>query len=69
MLSLILGYKPIFEYFDTGLVPRFPSLIAAVGALIASIQLWNTGVILERINVAHLSQARDMYKTGGRKIN
>jgi glycosyltransferase involved in cell wall biosynthesis len=69
VLSLILGYKPIFEYFDTGLVPRIPSLIAAVGALIASIQLWNTGVILERVNVAHLSQARDMYKKGGRKIN
>ena len=41
-LSLILGYKPITEYFNTGLVPRIPSLIAAVGALVVSIQLWNS---------------------------
>jgi glycosyltransferase involved in cell wall biosynthesis len=69
ILSSILGYKPVIEYFDTGLVPRIPSLIAAVGALIVSIQLWNTGVILERVNVAHLSHARDMYRKGGRRIN
>ena len=66
-LSLILGYKPITEYFNTGLVPRFPSLIAAVGALVVSIQLWNTGVILERVNVAHVSQARHNYKMGNRR--
>lgn len=66
-LSLILGYKPITEYFNTGLVPRIPSLIAAVGALVVSIQLWNTGVILERVNVAHVSQARHNYKMGNRR--
>jgi glycosyltransferase involved in cell wall biosynthesis len=66
-LSLILGYKPITEYFNTGLVPRIPSLIAAVGALVVSIQLWNTGVILERVNVAHVSQARHNYKMGDRR--
>ena len=63
-LSLSLGYKPITEYFDTGLVPRIPSLIAAVGALVVSIQLWNTGMILERVNVAHVSQVRHNYKLG-----
>ena len=66
-LSLGLGYKPITEYFDTGFVPRIPSLIAAVGALVVSIQLWNTGMILERVNVAHLSQVRHNYKMGNRK--
>jgi len=49
-------------YFETGLVPRFPSLIASVGALIVSVQLWNTGMILERVNVAHLNQARIAYR-------
>jgi len=68
-LSLSLGYKPITEYFDTGLVPRIPSLIAAVGALVVSIQLWNTGMILERVNVAHVSQVRHNYKLGCKSKN
>lgn len=68
-LSLSLGYKPFTEYFDTGLVPRIPSLIAAVGALVVSIQLWNTGMILERVNVAHVSQVRHNYKLGCKSKN
>ena len=68
-LSLSLGYKPFTEYFDTGLVPRIPSLIAAVGALVVSIQLWNTGMILERVNVAHVSQVRHNYKLGYKSKN
>ena len=67
ILSVGLGYKPITEYFDTGLVPRIPSLIAAVGALVVSVQLWNTGMILERVNVAHLSQVRHNYKMGNKR--
>lgn len=69
ILSLSLGYKPFTDYFDTGLVPRIPSLIAAVGALVVSIQLWNTGMILERVNVAHVSQARHNYKMGYKSKN
>jgi glycosyltransferase involved in cell wall biosynthesis len=69
ILSFSLGYKPITEYFDTGLVPRIPSLIAAVGALVVSIQLWNTGMILERVNVAHVSQVRHNYKLGYKNRN
>ena len=69
ILSLSLGYKPITEYFDTGLVPRIPSLIAAVGALVVSIQLWNTGMILERVNVAHVGQIRHNYKLGYKNKN
>jgi glycosyltransferase involved in cell wall biosynthesis len=68
-MSLSFGYKPITEYFDTGLVPRIPSLIAAVGALVVSIQLWNTGMILERVNVAHVSQVRHNYKLGYKSKN
>lgn len=66
ILSVVLGYKPITEYFDTGLVSRIPSLITAVGALVLSVQLWNTGMILERVNVAHLSQARHNFKSGNK---
>lgn len=67
ILTVVLGYKPITEYFDTGLVPRIPSLIAAVGALVVAVQLWNTGMILERVNVAHLSQVRHNYKKGNQR--
>ena len=62
LISFALGFEPVKEYFETGLVPRFPSLIASVGALIVSVQLWNTGMILERVNVAHLNQARIAYR-------
>jgi glycosyltransferase involved in cell wall biosynthesis len=65
--SLYLGIKPVREYFETGLVPRFPSLIVSIGAYIVSIQLWNTGMVLERINVAHLTQCRNAYKNWNKK--
>jgi glycosyltransferase involved in cell wall biosynthesis len=65
LVAISLGIDPILVYFETGLVPRFPSLIAAVGALIVSVQLWNTGVILERIKVAHLSQVKSADKSLG----
>jgi glycosyltransferase involved in cell wall biosynthesis len=62
LISFSLGFEPVKVYFETGLVPRFPSLIASVGALIVSVQLWNTGMILERVNVSHLNQARIAYR-------
>ena len=62
LISFSLGFEPVKVYFETGLVPRFPSLIASIGALIVSVQLWNTGMILERVNVAHLNQARIAYR-------
>ena len=69
IVSFGLGLKPFTEFFETGLVPRFPSLMASIGALVISVQLWNTGVILERVNVTHLNQTRDIYKKGGRNKN
>jgi glycosyltransferase involved in cell wall biosynthesis len=65
--SLGLSIQPVKEYFETGLVPKFPSLIASIGAYIVSIQLWNTGMVLERINVLHLTQCRNTYKNWDRK--
>jgi glycosyltransferase involved in cell wall biosynthesis len=68
-VSFGLGYKPITDFFETGIVPRFPSFIGAVGALVISVQLWNTGVILERVNVAHLNQVRSNYKLESERSN
>ncbi len=48
-ISVIL-FVPIFtEYFRTGLVPRFPTLIAAGFLLIVSLLLLISGIILEVI--------------------
>ena len=66
-VSLYLSIKPIKDYLETGLVPRFPSLIVSVGTYVVSIQLWNTGMVLERINVSHLSQCRSAYKNWNKR--
>ena len=68
LISVFLGIEPVKVYFETGLVPKFPSFIAAVGSFIISIQLWNTGMVLERINVAHLSQSRNAFKNWSGKF-
>jgi glycosyltransferase involved in cell wall biosynthesis len=62
-ISLCLMTNPITTYFETGLVPRFPSLIAGIGAFIIAVQLWNTGMILDRIKITHLSQCRVAYNS------
>lgn len=53
LISLILGVPVFLEYFDTGLVPRFPSLIVSGISLIISLLLWITGIILGVIAKKH----------------
>ncbi len=52
-ICLILGIPVLSEYFKTGLVPRFPSLIVAGVSLCISIFLWITGIILQVIAKKH----------------
>lgn len=47
VLSLIFGIPVFNEFFKTGLVPRFPTLIFALILLIISILMYITGIILE----------------------
>ena len=47
--SLILGIPVFMEYFETGLVPKFPSLIVSMIFLVIFILLFITGMILEVI--------------------
>ena len=49
MVSLFLGIPVVNEYFKTGLVPRFPSLIVSTIFFVISLLLWVTGLILEVI--------------------
>ena len=54
LLFLITGigfFIPILiEYFQTGLVPRFPTLILSLVLIIISLLMWVSGIILEIIN-------------------
>ena len=58
IISMILGLPVFIEYFKTGLVPRFPSLIVSGVLLILSILFWITGIILQVI----VKKNRQMYE-------
>ena len=50
VLALVM-FLPVFtEYFHTGLVPRFPTLIVSGFVMIAAIQAFFSGLVLETIN-------------------
>ena len=49
VFSLALGVPVVIEYFKTGLVPRFPSLIVSCICLVIALLLWITGIILQVI--------------------
>ena len=59
-VALILGIPVLVEYFDTGLVPRFPSLIVSTICFVASLLLWVTGTILGVIVKKH-KQLYELY--------
>jgi glycosyltransferase involved in cell wall biosynthesis len=48
VLCGVLGYSPVVDYFRYGYVPKFPSLIVAVAALIVAMMLLTSGWLLER---------------------
>ena len=52
-VSLVMGIPIVCEYFKTGLVPRFPTLIVSCIFLLVSILLWITGIILQVIVKKH----------------
>ena len=49
ILAMIFGTSVVIEFYETGLVPRFPTLIVASIFLVISLLLWVTGIILEVI--------------------
>lgn len=51
LASVILGIPVLAEYFKTGLVPRFPTLIVSGVLLTIALLLWITGIILQVIVV------------------
>jgi glycosyltransferase involved in cell wall biosynthesis len=61
IISFYLGQEVLRTYFESGLVPRFPSLIAAVGAFILAGNLWVTGMVLEKVRLHRVAIARMIY--------
>jgi len=53
LISLILGIPVFIEYFKTGLVPKFPSLIVAGVSLNIALLLWICGIILQVLVKKH----------------
>lgn len=48
ILAAVIAFLPVgYGYLQTGLVPRFPTLIACGFAVVAGLQSWFAGMILE----------------------
>ncbi len=60
IIALILGIPVVVEYFNTGLVPRFPTLIVSGTALLVALLLCITGIILQVIVKKH-KQLYELY--------
>jgi hypothetical protein len=50
LLGLALGLVPITEYFQTGLIQRFPTALLATGLMLTSFLFFAIGIILDTIN-------------------
>jgi glycosyltransferase involved in cell wall biosynthesis len=61
--SILLISVVLKDYLNTGIVPRFPSLIASVGAFIVASQLGIAGIILERVRLNRISQLQAIYRS------
>lgn len=53
LIALVMGMPVLVEFFDTGLVSRFPTLIVSTVLLILSFLFFSTGLILDVIAKKH----------------
>ena len=51
IISIALGIPVLIDYFQTGEVPKFPSLIVSASSFAISIQLFICGLILDTISI------------------
>jgi glycosyltransferase involved in cell wall biosynthesis len=58
----LLTSRSFLEYFESGLVLYFPSLIAGIGFVLIGILLWVTGMILERTRLLKQTLMIMVYK-------
>ena len=60
LLALLLGFPVFLEYLNTGLVPRFPTLIVSGLFMVVSLLMWTVGIILQVIVKKH-KQLYELY--------
>lgn len=61
LIGLILGIPLVVEFVETGLVPRFPTAILALGIVIVAILAWMIGLILDGVLKARREAGRLNY--------
>ncbi|MDD2435553.1 MAG: glycosyltransferase family 2 protein [Bacilli bacterium] len=66
LLSIVFGTPVFIEYFKTGLVPRYPTLIFSGILMMLAILLWVCGIILQVIVKKH-KQLFELYLNNLRK--
>ena len=60
-LSLYLGVSVTFEFFETGLVPRFPTAILSTSIMLLAFLSFTTGMILDSVARGRREQKRLAY--------
>lgn len=60
-VSLALGLPVVFEWLETGLVPRFPTAILSSGIMILAFLCLACGIILDSVSQARLETKRLSY--------
>ncbi len=65
VLGSVLTVRVTLKFLETGLVLQFPTFIAGVASLTISALLFTSGIILERIKLARVDQARFSYNSLG----
>lgn len=68
ILSAILFLPILLEYFDTGLVPRMPTLMVAVGMAVVSVLFFISGLILATTVRTQLELRRLIYMSTPRQL-
>jgi glycosyltransferase involved in cell wall biosynthesis len=63
LIGFALGAPVVVEFFETGLVPRLPTAVLAVGVVIVAFMSWMIGLILDGVLKARRELSRLNYLT------
>ncbi|MBY0687201.1 glycosyltransferase [Microbacterium marinilacus] len=63
LVGVVLGIPVIVEYFDTGLVPRLPTAVLALGFVLFGALAWVIGLVLDGVLRSRREMSRLTYLT------
>lgn len=61
ILSVVIGTPVVVEYFETGLVPRLPTAVLAIGISLMAFMSWMIGLVLDGVLKARRELSRLNY--------